>query len=314
MTGDPSAVRAWVSGGSHAELRRAARAAARAVEAEAPGHFRRRRLDPAGLASDLGIKVRTREGLPARARWHRVRMAQPAAELRLWDDSPPEVDVIEIASGAGETIRRFALVHEIGHVVLHRQLGAASDRIPVATQERFANAFAAELLIPRLHRPEIAAAFRQADDPTGPLRLASSLGISPRTLLRFAAANDWLRDVNRVWLDVRSVPNRYTNRDRRLRVYDAVLDRATWFLPRNRSIVGLAGSDAWLTRASANTCGTNATIEISRRTKAPPVRFVRSPVPAEFRALRLRRPDGTPGMQFLVVADLHVEQALDAAS
>ena len=285
-------------------LREGAASAARGVEEASPMLCRRWRVDVTRLASDLDIVIRSRDDLRARARWHRV-TGRPSVEPRLWgDEEATYVDIIEVQSSLPEATRRFAIAHEIGHVVLYRRLGARANELPTTQQERFANSFAAELLVPRAHRTQIMEDFRAAADPVALLRIASSLAVSPRTLLRFAATHDWLRALDRVWLDVRSLPNRHTNRDQRLRVFDAVLDRERWFVPGNRSVAGILGSDEWLAHAGGRTRRFQAHMDISRRTTEPPSRFVHHSVPVQLSALRLRQTSASHGMQFLACADL----------
>lgn len=295
-------------GERYREIRQAASIAALRVAAEAPVPARRWRADPAGIARELNIEVLTREGLPARARWIR-RREDPCGGL--WPQVPRERDVIEVRPDLPDATRRFAIAHEVGHIYFHRHLHHAAGWLTLEGQERFANAFAAEILIPRAHRQRVFEQFRAADDPVAMLRLAGSLGVSPRALMRFAAANGWLSGMDRVWLDVRALPNRYTNRDRRLRIYDAVLDRQRWFLPTNRSLRGVLGVDRWLVRASYVPARTRATVEIARRIPAPARRFESCSVPAEVAGVRLRRSQAVHGMEFLATANL---QALDASA
>jgi hypothetical protein len=280
-----------------------ARSATRAVEEALPDRCRQRRVDVVGLAHDLEIVVRSREVLSARAQWYRLRTAEPEVPT-LWDEPPREIDVIEVRCDLRDSTRRFAIAHEIAHVILHRRAGKQAHRVSLAWEERFANAFAAELLIPRSHRAEIVAEFRSAEEPLALLRLADSLGVSPRTLLRFAATDGWLVGIDRVWLDVRSLLNRHTKRDKRLRVFDAVLDRQKWFIPRNRSVAGVLGSDDWLVSAGRRTRRTEARVDISRRAQNPPHRFVHCSVPARLVGLRLGRPSIANGMEFLACAEL----------
>jgi hypothetical protein len=254
------------------------------------------------LARELGIAVRTQHGLDAPARWHNVRPV-PSATPRLWNDGPSTLDVIYVRAGLRDSARRFAIAHEIGHVVLHRRTGGRSTRLGVAFQERFANTFAAELLVPRTLRAEIREQFRSADEPALLLRVADRLGVSPRTLLRRAHLDEWLTDLDRAWLDIRVRPNFYTGRDRRARVFDAVLDRHRWFLPRNRSVAGLLGSDDWLS-AGGRRLTMAGHIDISRWVDSDPPRSVHDDVPARVNALRLRRPASSPAMEILACLEM----------
>lgn len=279
-----------------------ARAAAERVEAEQLRCCVRRRVDVTGLAKELDILVRTRADLGPRARWQRYQVACDDRVPRLWDPATIAVDVIDVRAGLRESARRFAIAHEIGHVLLHR----APPNVELAdhAHERIANAFAAELLIPRAFREEIAEDFRGAAHPTELLRLSDSLGISPRTILRFARAHNWMQGLDRLWLDVRSLLNHHTQRDRRPRIFDTVLDRERWFLPRNRSVAGVVGSDEWLDATGRRISSTEAHIDIAERCDSGRVRFIRRRIPAHLAAVRLRRATSGEGMEILASADL----------
>jgi hypothetical protein len=289
------------------EVVQVARLAARDVQERAPGRCQRWRLDPVGLASDLGVEIRTRHALPVPARWYRVLPDPRTTTPQLWEERCGEragVDVIEVRSDLRSTVRRFAIAHELGHAVLDRHSAGRSTDLQVEDQERFANEFATELLIPRVHRTRIARDFRAASHPREVLDLAGSVGVPPRILMRFARERNWLLGIDRVWLDVRLLPNRFTRMDPRLRVFDAVLDRARWYVPGNRSIRGMLGTDAWLTDSTVRTCTTHAHMDISRYTPRAAPRYVRCSVPARIAALRLGTGAPSRGMQFLATAEL----------
>ncbi|HEX8085644.1 MAG TPA: ImmA/IrrE family metallo-endopeptidase [Solirubrobacteraceae bacterium] len=283
-----------------------ARRAARDVAREVPEACRTRRVQVGAVARALEVKVHTRDDLPAqRARWYRHRLREPGAALQLWDDSPA-VDVVEVRSDLRTSARRFAVAHELGHVVLHRRFDSAERQLEQEDQERFASAFAAELLIPFAFRHEIRDQFRAAADPVALLRLSDELGVSPQTVLRFAGRENWLGGLDRVWLDVRCRPNRYTQRNKRLRVFDAVLDKARWFLPRNRSVAGVMGSDEPLLDLYSGLKEADIRLDISRRSTEPPVRFVRESVRARLATVRLSRGEGGSGMELLAAVHLQV--------
>lgn len=281
-----------------------AREAVARVEAEQERHCIRRRVDVASLAKELAIRVQTKADLVPRARWRRYRLADRSAALRLWDPDAMLIDVIDVRADLRESARRFALAHEIGHVVLHR--GPNQVELSPAEHERFANAFATELLIPRAFRAEIASDFRRSAHPTELLRLTDALGVSPRTMLRFARAHNWLEGLDHLWLDVRSLPNHYTKRDRRPRIFDAILDRDRWFVPRNRSVAGVLGSDDWLDATGRGVTATAARMDIAERNHGGRVRFVRRSIPADVAAVRLRRATSGIGMEILASVSLRL--------
>ena len=270
------------------------------LERDAPELCRRRRVAIVRIAERLEIAVHTQADLDAPARWHQVRQMSSRAP-RLWEERSTVADIVYVRAGLRDSARRFAIAHEIGHVLLHRR--SRGRAISVAHQERFANTFAAELLIPRVRRAEVRELFRAANDPALLLSISDALGVSPRTLLRRAHVDDWLEGLDRIWLDIRVRPNHYTGRDRRARVFDAVLDRRNWFLPRNRSITGLLGRDDWLA-TTGRRMAMSGHIDISRWVHEDLPRSVHDDVPANVTALRLRRPASSPAMEVLACVEL----------
>lgn len=256
------------------------------------------------VAGALGIEVQYRADLPAPARWHRVR-AQAARQPALWEDASisSQRDLILLRSDLPETARRFALAHEIGHAVLQRNREALPkfDRcLPLdsALEERYANAFAGELLLPTHRIYEIRAQFRSATNPLELLRLASLLGVSPQMLLVRAERDRWMSGLDGAWLDIRVAPNQATGLDRRARIHRVALDTRRWLLPANRSIAGALGDDTWLTGLDKNR-DFRGEIDISYRTRDSRPRWVHVHVPAHVTARRLRARQRLPAIDFL---------------
>lgn len=248
--------------------------------------------------------IEAHSGMSGRAHWQRRRLPDREQKQCLWPQEPREVDVINVRADLRDSTKRFAIAHEIGHVIMHRHLRSLAEQLNGVEHERFANAFAAELLLARSTRETLIERFRGTADPVDLLRLSDSMGVSPQTVLRFARRENWLEGVDRVWLDIRALRNRHTGRDLCLRVYDAVLDRARWFLPRNRSVTGALGSDIWLTNADIRISRIEASIDISRRREGQTPKFVHKLVPARLAALRLGRTAAPYGMEYLASAEL----------
>jgi IrrE N-terminal-like domain len=290
------------------EVMRAARRAARRAEGELRITGESRRVPIMDLARRLGAVVESRPDLGAPARWHRRLLRERELALRLWEEEPLDarairaVDVVELRAGLRDSARRFALAHEIGHILLVREHPELAQNLEIELLERFANVFAAELLVPLSRRRELAAQVRAIETPAGLLRLADTVGVSPQLLLRFARSEQWLRGTDRIWLDVRHVPNRFTERDRRLRVCDAAFDRGRWFLPTNRSVAGLLGSDRWLALADSRVIFTTVEIAVSRRIYDGRRRYAPCVVPARLAAMRLRHVGPDRGMELLAAA------------
>lgn len=250
------------------------------------------------LARDLDVTIKVEPGLQAPARWHRLASKQPP-QSRLWDDPlPGPSDIVLVRPELGTAARRFAIAHELAHILLHR--GDVRPAAPLALnqEELFANAFAAELLVPLHLRHQAREAFRLEEAPTGLTALANSVGVSLRILLRLAARERWMAGIDRVWLDVRVRPNRFTGLDERPRIFDAVLDRHRWFLPGNRSVRGALGDDRWLATGGRR-ARMNGRMDISRWVPGDPPRSVHEQVPVSVESLWLQRPGAHAGVEIL---------------
>jgi hypothetical protein len=271
--------------------------AARRILREFPHRIESSGVELEGLAQELEVKVVPQRELPTLGRWHRFRRP-PGPELRLWSEEAPEADVVHLKTDIDNTPRRrFVLAHEIGHAVLHRQLDGRSMELPISEQEQFANAFAAELLLPSSMAGRLREPFQQLTDVLELLRLAGSVRVPARVLLIRAKRENWLEGVDVLWVDIRTVPNRFTGRERRLRVFDSVCDKSRWFLPSNKSVKGTFGDDTWLVGMGPK-ARAGGRIKISRRSGSPP-KFVNTSVPAETVAFRLRSPKSDFGPEVL---------------
>lgn len=272
--------------------------AAQQLAAQLPEHFADWRVAVAEIARALEIEVERRTDLRVPARWCRMRTPR-RAQPTLWDvgETEAEHDLVLLRADLPEGPSRFALAHEIGHAVLHRDR-AMSARIQGDAEERYASAFAAELLLPSTRAPEVRKMTRNATDPIHLLHIASSMAISPQTVLLRADRDQWLAGIDRVWLDIRVVPNRQTGRDRRPRVHRAILDRRRWLLPSNRSIAGAFGDDAWMTGLQGRRV-LKGTIDISCRVDGGRARWVHRDVPACAIVRRLRQHSLVPGIDYL---------------
>jgi hypothetical protein len=271
---------------------------------ERPDRCERWRVEVSGLAEDLGVKIDTRRGMTGRARWQRVRRVDPLREASLWSEGPREIDVIQLRPELRESTRRFALAHELGHVIMHRRHRRLASLLSPSEHEQFANAFANELLLPRSHRAELIKRFCGVTEPVEMLRLSDSLGVSPQTLLRSARRENWLEGLDHGWIDIRVLPNRHTGKDRRPRVYYSTFDRSRWFLPSNRSVAGAFGGDEWLVSAELEVAHAERTLRISSCREHVVPRFVQTLLRTHLAALRLYRTRAPYGMEFLARARL----------
>lgn len=257
-------------------------------------------IDLDALARRLGVEVETSKGLGPLARWHRL--GAQSGPLRLWEEEAQGLDIVQIRVGSHQNARRYALAHELGHAVLDRELEGRSNELPVEEQERFADAFAAELLLPRSVARRLRSGFRELGEAVEVVQLAQSIAAPPRVLMLRAKQENWLAGLDVLWLDIRTIANRSTGRDQRPRLYDCICDRGRWFLPKNRSVRGLFGNDRWLA-TDAREMTVRSRIDVSRP-RGRPARLVHEDVSAEVSAFRMR-PAGD-GFGPEVIAQVHL--------
>lgn len=145
-------------------------------------------------------------------------------------------------------IKRFAVAHEIGHAMLLFRHPDILDTLKedAYLQEYFSSTFAGELLIPQDKRQELGTQFREAE-VLDILRIANKVGLTPGALFHFArCSTTWLAGTDVIWMQVKYVNNRLTGRDPRLRIIAAFFDPDRFFVPRNKSVTGLIGSEDFL--------------------------------------------------------------------
>lgn len=276
---------------------------ARRVGIRHPARLSPKGIDLTGLAADLNVDVSARADLRPAGQW-RIHRREPPTEPRLWGHEQSATrEVIEVRSGLDKLARRFAIAHELGHAVLQRRFSGRGTELPIGEQERFANAFAADLLLLGLG-DDLDQRFRGAANPLDLLELAKSVGAPVRVLLIRAHRENWLARFDVLWLDIRTIANMKTGRNPRPRIYHCVRDRRSWFLPENRSVAGAFGDDIWLWgRDRAFTASRRLDISRSRGT---PSKLVHERVPVEIEAFRMRQPSAGFGPEVLAHVSLLV--------
>jgi IrrE N-terminal-like domain len=277
-------------------------AAANELHRDFPALLGRRRPAIIDLASELNIDVVSQPNLGTRALWQG---RQANEDLRLWvEQREMRSEEIRIEPTLRETTRRFAIAHEIGHALLQRRSEAWARELLPSWQEAFANVFASELLISPVFREETEKLFREVSQPAALLRLADSIGLSGTALLRFATTRrNWLHGLDRLWVDVRYMPNRHTNRQPRMRVFRAYIDSERWYVAANQSVVRLFGTDDWLVRGGNPLRQLTVTMTLQRRGPHEGARYVRTSVTADVSALRMKRSRAARATEALVAAD-----------
>lgn len=211
--------------------------------------------------------------------------------------------VLRLKSSLSASVQRFAVAHELGHVILADT--GYEESWSIESQESFANTFARELLIPCQMRTQMQAEFRALRSPVELLRLASRLGVSIGTLLVFATSyRDWFHGVSHIWLRVRFCENAFKGGDRRFRIFSAHYDRETFFVPRNISIKSLCGDDSWLETLAVGDHLRKTGLKVnllSYNSDTP--KWLRTSMPADIYALRVRAPEIEGSRQCLILVE-----------
>lgn len=279
-----------------------ARVEARELQRQHPALFQEVPVPIFDVARVLDLKVEKRPELRQRAR------------LEILKDEVHEAATIAIKPDLDRNVSRFAVAHEIGHVILIRKHPDAARDWEVRRREAFASTFAAELLAPPQLREELAQQFVSLTDPVALLRLASRLGLSPRAFLTLTSQEkSWTRASNKVWLRVKHIANTYTQQDPKLRIVSAYYDRDRFYIPLNQSFARFAGDDSWLASLPPGTIATHVS-EISlsfKRERPTKPKFLSMRVPARLSALRLQASAAEPGAYLIVLADLQPSRATD---
>jgi hypothetical protein len=278
------------------QARALGRAAARRMARSRPERFRPEGVDLSALARDLRVEIEKGSDAGAKASW-RLRSG-PEREPQLWE--PPD-DIVRLPDRQKRrTTSRFFLAHELGHVMFRREV-QNPEAWEIADEESYATAFASELLLGGVAGQSTKRGLREAADPASFLNLTNRIGVPPVVLLKRAVDEKWQVGPNVIWFDIRTVVNQITKRDRQLRVYRHLRDRSSWYMPRNRSVRGLFGSDEWLHSGMKKTAFTG-TIDLSRPV-GQPTRLVHEAVPVEVQAIRLRPAAASgPGIGLEVLA------------
>ncbi len=259
-----------------------------------PGIFRTLPVSVVDLAHALGVKVEKRLELRQRAR------------LEILPEGLAESPTIAVQAGLDHNVSRFAVAHEIGHVVLLNKYPAAREWA-TERREEFANIFAIEVLASPEIRREMASTFRNLSEPAGLLRLAARMGFSIHGLLSLATRDrSWISALNKIWLRVKYVENNYTHRDPKLRIVTAHYDCDRYFVACNQSLARFAGDDSWLASLPPGSVARHDTkIAVALRRPAPALpKFLSRRLPATLSALRLRPGNQDSAAYLIILADL----------
>jgi len=277
-----------------------ARVEARRLQRANPSLFGELPVRVSELATALGVKIEKRATLKQRA------------QLEVFGGPTANDSTIVLERNLDPNAVRFALAHEIGHVVLLKNHPQKAQQWDVPAREEFANAFAAELLTPSQLRGQLTASFRDLSDPIAFLRLASRLGLSPAALFAIAGRESgWVRGINRIWLRVKYANNAFTGSEPKLRIITAIYDRTRFFIPTNQSLTRFTGDEKWLVSSPYGSVVryTGAVSLSLKRTQECEPKFLRRKVPADLSAVRLRPSARDPGAYLVILAQLNSPSA-----
>jgi hypothetical protein len=231
--------------------------------AEHPAIFGRVPVRVSALLKRLGIAVRVESFLREDGLLERF-------------EGPPTKFAVRIRKGLSHNRGRFVLAHELGHVLLLTEHKDLASRWNLRTREKFASAFARELLLPTALRPALRQQFQSAATVMEFLRLMDQWGIHPVSGIRFAAAHlDWTQDYPKILLKVDHSPNRFTGQDQRLRVVATCFDRDRFYVATNQSFQRISPDESWLSllRAGSEIELPRITFKLSTRMHSGGLRY-----------------------------------------
>jgi hypothetical protein len=273
-----------------------ARQRARGLQGRFPFLFDQLRVPVVDLARALGLRIEERKELHQRAQLEVLTTKEGAREG--WIVLKPNMD---------QNVRRFAIAHEIGHFALITERPDLFRAWDTTRRETFANEFASELLISPEGRAKINASFRSLSDPLDLLRLAASVGLSPKALLTQAMAKKPLTSgLWKVWLRVKHVVNAVTRSEPKLRIVSAYYDRERFFIPENQSLESFAGGDTWLSSLPIGISSrqkSTVAVKVRRPPESTP-KYLSAMLPAEISAVRLAQASKEHSSLFILMAEI----------
>lgn len=234
----------------------------------------------ASVARKLGVQLCTRPALGHRAILsHRI--------------GGGNTSQIFVDDSVGSDVRRWCIAHELGHLMLLTKREEWRHLLSFSEAERFADMFAAELLLPPLSRHEAQGELWTVSRAYDLLHLSRSYGLSPSAFLRtIYRVHSGEASRTRAWLRVEHRANKYTGLTQRLRIVSSLYSREHMFIPTNQSVTSLLGEDAWLGGLRPGECQEQeleARLSIKTRNDRGPV-FVKRSVRTKASAVRVDSP------------------------
>lgn len=276
----------------------AAQDAAR-VRARMPSMAVRAPVRAAGVARNLGVRLSGRRSLGHRA-------------ILNYGIGGSQASEIVVDETVGPDVRRWCIAHELGHIMLLTRRDGIS--LSVRQAERFADMFAAELLLPPESRQQARDALMALGNAYDLLSLSQSLGLSPSACLRAAYHTcPSLVVPSRMWLRAEYRTNKYTGLQRRLRIVSALFCRESMFIPVNQGVASLLGDDSWmggLEPGQANECECKVQLSVRRKEGSGP-KFASELIPARASAVRV---DSAVGSAYFVLLQLNREFGTNPSS
>lgn len=268
---------------------------AQELQSRFPCFFSELRVPISDLTVALGLKIKERVDLRQRA------------QLEILTDGGARETAVIIQPGLDQNVRRFAIAHELGHYILLTKRSQFASGLGSQQRERFANTFAAELLLSTTAWARIESSFRLLSDPLDLLRLASTVGLSPHALLtRVTARRPLTSGLTKIWLRVKHAENAVTHSEPRLRIVSAHYDRERFYIPENQSVNRFAGGDTWLSSLPVGVpLRQKSTVAVKiRRSPDSMPRYLSTQFRAEISAVRLPPSTKDQNSAFIVLANI----------
>lgn len=252
------------------------------------------------IARMLGYKIKKTSAIP-RAR---LEYSLNKADGGLFGE--PTI-TISLNTGMQSEIGRFAVAHEIGHAVLLSRYPAEAANWRVGLRELFADEFASELLVPRIARGALCEQFINLATPSELSQFASKVGVSLHSILTFSSKHGpWFKDNNTIWLRVKHIENKYTNKDPKLRIVSAHFDRNRFYVASNQGFSRFCTTNGWLggLELGEQVNIDNAEITIKRISTNDSVKYKTQNIVATLHAMRLSPSGHDNAPYFLISAEL----------
>jgi hypothetical protein len=201
--------------------------------------------------------------------------------------------------------KRLAFAHEIGHLFIYRFYRELFSKMSIQWHERFAQVFAKQLLVPIKWRKENATTFRNISQASDVLDLVRQVRIYIPWFISVMKEEDgWINGFDKIVMYGSLKANKYSLRDRKVRIVECLFDTSQFFIPTNKGINDLIPIVPQLkTLEIANPSNIDTTITLKRNRINQKPKFVDSTTKCWVNAIALQptKLDNSPNY-LLVIA------------